>query len=72
MASDTAPAQPAETKSLSGAQARYKSLEDQAALQQGQQLLTARSLWKCGSHRTKGCPADLNKKGGKDGQRLLC
>lgn len=62
MVSDTDPTQRAETKCLSGARAHYTPSADPEALWQGQQLLTSRSLWKCDSHRTKGCPADLNQR----------
>lgn len=62
MASDTDPTQPAETKSQPGAQAHCRPLAGQEALWQGQQLLMSQSVWKCDSHSTKDCPADLNQR----------
>lgn len=62
MVSDTDPTQPAETKSLSGARAHYRPSVGQEALWQGWRLLISQSFWKCDSHRTKSCPADLNQR----------
>lgn len=62
MASDTDPAQPAEMKSLPGAQAHCRPSVDQEVLRQDRQLWLSRSFWKCDSRRTTDCPADLNQK----------
>lgn len=62
MVSDTDPTQPAGTKSLSGARAHYRPSVGQEALWRGRQLLISQLFWKCDSHRTKSCPADLNQR----------
>lgn len=76
MASDTVPTLPSGTRFLPSAQVHCRPSEGQQVQQHGQQLLTTQSLWKCDSHRTKGCPVNLkrrekrNRKGYPDGLHL--